>query len=113
VLEVVHAGSVARSNSERLVVKSSVKPKPNESEILDWCLAYLATNFKTPREHIRPHEKFARLGMDSAASVFFIVELEDWLGAELPTEIVFAHPTPAELAHYIAGRYGAQSGASS
>ena len=83
-----------------------MKSSPNESEILDWCLVYLATNFKMPREHIRPREKFARLGMDSAASVFFIVELEEWLGVDLPTEIVFEHPTPAELAHYIARRYG-------
>jgi acyl carrier protein len=40
--------------------------------------------------------------MDSAASVFFLVELEEWLGIELPTEIVFAHPTPAELARHVA-----------
>jgi acyl carrier protein len=40
--------------------------------------------------------------MDSAASVFFLVELEEWLGIELPTEVVFAHPTPAELARYVA-----------
>jgi acyl carrier protein len=65
-----------------------------------------------PREHIRPHDKFARLGMDSAASVFFIVELEDWLEVELSTEIVFSNPTPAELAHYIAQRYASQSRAS-
>jgi acyl carrier protein len=82
----------------------------NESEILDWCVAYLASTFKMPREHIRPHAKFASLGMDSAASVFFIVELEEWLGIELPTEIVFTFQTPGELARHIAARYGAQSG---
>jgi acyl carrier protein len=91
-----------------LAVKGSVKPNRNESEILDWCVAYLASTFKTPRERIRPHAKFASLGMDSAASVFFIVELEEWLGIELPTEIVFTFPTPGELARHIAARYGAQ-----
>jgi acyl carrier protein len=45
--------------------------------------------------------------MDSAASVFFIVELEEWLGIELPTEVVFTFPTPGELARHIAARYGA------
>jgi acyl carrier protein len=90
-----------------------MKSNPSESDILDWCMAYLADTFKKPREHIRPHEKFARLGMDSAASIFFIVELEEWLGVELSTETVFAYPTPAELAHYLARRYAEQSRASS
>ena len=87
-------------NSEVLVASN-----PSESEILDWCMAYLAKTFKTPADRMRPHAKFARLGMDSAASVFFIVELEEWLGVELPTEIVFAYPTPAELARYVAERH--------
>src|SRR5262249_51109990 len=60
-------------------------------------MAYLARTFKTPVDRIRPHAKFARLGMDSAASVFFLVELEEWLGGGLPTEIVFAHQRPLNL----------------
>jgi acyl carrier protein len=74
-------------------------------------MAYLAKTFKTPADRIRPHAKFARLGMDSAASVFFLVELEEWLGIELPTETVFAYPTPAELARYVAERQMLESGA--
>ena len=86
-----------------------MKSNPSESEILDWCMGYLARTFKTPVDRIRPHAKFARLGMDSAASVFFLVELEEWLGVELPTEIVFAYPTPAELARYVAKRHLSES----
>jgi acyl carrier protein len=72
-------------------------------------MAYLARTFKTPVDRIRPHAKFARLGMDSAASVFFLVELEEWLGIELPTETVFAYPTPAELARYVAEHHMSKS----
>jgi acyl carrier protein len=74
-------------------------------------MAYLAKTFKVPPDRIRPDAKFARLGMDSAASVFFLVELEEWLGIELPTETVFAYPTPAELARYVAERHMSESGA--
>ena len=78
-----------------------------ESEVCDWCLAYLAKTFNIPAARIDPHAKFARLGMDSAASVFLIVELEEWLGLELPSTIVSEYPTPAQLARYIAVRHSA------
>ena len=74
-------------------------------------MAYLARTFKTPVDRIRPHAKFARLGMDSAASVFFLMELEEWLGVELPTEVVFEYRTPAALARYIAERHMSESSA--
>jgi acyl carrier protein len=90
-----------------------VKSNPNESEIRDWCVTYLAKSLKLSPERIDPQAKFARLGMDSAASVFLVAELEDWLGVELSIELVFEHQTPAALARYLAGRCAARSGASS
>jgi len=85
--------------------KLFVKSNPTELEICNWCVAYLAKSFNTPAERIDPSARFARLGMDSAASVFFVVELEEWLGIELPTEIVFTYPTPARLSQHIAQHY--------
>jgi len=73
-----------------------------ELKIRNWCADYLAKSLQLPLERINPQTKFARLGMDSAMSVFFLVELEDWLGTELASEIVFDHPTIAELARYLA-----------
>ena len=87
--------------------RSDASARPTETDIRDWCVAYLARTFKLPPQRVDPQAKFARLGMDSAASVFFIVELEEWLGVELSTDIVFEHQTPAALARYIAGRYAA------
>jgi acyl carrier protein len=93
-----------------LVTICSVKSNPSESEIRDWCVAYLARTFEVSPDRIHPNANFARLGMDSAALVFFIVELEEWLGLELKTEIVSQHQTPAALARYVAGRYAASNG---
>jgi len=55
-------------------------------------MAYLARTFKTPVDRI-------------------LMELEEWLGVELPTEIVFAYPTPAELARHVAERHMSESSA--
>jgi acyl carrier protein len=77
-----------------------------ESEIRDRCTNYLAKLLNRPAKLIDPHAKFARLGVDSAKSVFLLMELEEWLAIELPTDIIFEYPTIAQLAQHIA-RYRA------
>ena len=77
---------------------------PSEAAIRDWCVEYLARTLDLPDHTIDPEITFARLGLDSANSVFLIVELEDWLGLELTPDLVFEHPTICELAHHLAER---------
>ncbi len=100
-----HASSIDAS--------SCVKSNPTESEIRDWCIAYLAKSLKLSAERIDPQAKFARLGMDSAASVFLVADLEDWLGLDLSVELIFEHQTPAALARYLAERCAGQKSAAS
>ena len=49
------------------------------------------------------------MGLDSATSAYFVVELEEWLGSELDPEVVFDHPTIADLARFIVTRPGGGS----
>jgi acyl carrier protein len=88
-----------------------MKAYPTESEICEWCVAYLAESLKRPLERIDSQAKFARLGLDSTASVFFVSDLEDWLGLDLNVELIFEHQTPAELARYLAARCAARQSA--
>ena len=77
---------------------------PSEDAIRDWCVAYLARTLDLPDQTIDPEMTFARMGLDSANSVFLIVELEDWLGLELTPELLFEHPTIRVLARHLAER---------
>jgi acyl carrier protein len=84
--------------------------KSSESAIREWCIKYLARTLDLPEQGVDADTKFARLGLDSANSVYLIVELEDWLGIELTPDLVFEHPTIAELAWHLAGRIASESG---
>lgn len=77
---------------------------PSEAAIRDWCVGYLARTLDLPGQMIDAEMTFARMGLDSANSVFLIVELEDWLGLELTPELLFEHPTIGELARHLAER---------
>jgi acyl carrier protein len=83
---------------------------PSESEIGDWCVKYLARTLKLLDQNIDQDATFARLGLDSANSVYLIVELEDWLGLELTPDLVFEHPTISDLARYLARRIAGENG---
>ena len=82
---------------------------PSETEIRQWCVKYLARTLELPEETVDPDAKFARLGLDSANSLYLIVELEEWLGIELTADVIFEHPSIAELAHHLAGRAAGDS----
>ena len=63
-----------------------------------------------PDQNIDADVKFARLGLDSANSVYLIVGLEDWLGLELTPDLVFEHPTISDLARYLAKSIAGENG---
>lgn len=77
--------------------------KISEDAIRSWCLDYMRRVIADPAVPVGPDVTFPRIGLDSATSAYFVVELEEWLGIELDPEIVIAHPTIAELAHHLAG----------
>lgn len=74
-----------------------------EAEITAWCVAHLAKALRRPGEKIDPQIKFARLGVDSAMTVYLVLELEEWLGRELAPEVTFEYPSIAQLARHLAG----------
>jgi acyl carrier protein len=76
----------------------------SEAAIRDWCVQYLARTLDLPGQTIDAEMTFARMGLDSANSVFLIVELEDRLGLELTPDVLFEHPTIGELARHLAQR---------
>ena len=78
-----------------------------ETEIRQWCLAYLARTVEESSIAIGPDIPFPQMGLDSATSAYFIVELEEWLGVELEPELVFDYPTVGDLARHIAARQAA------
>lgn len=82
------------------------RAKPTESEIRDWCLDYVRRTVDDPSIAVGPEIPFGQMGLDSANSAYFIVELEEWLGAELEPELVFDYPTIGELARHIVVRQG-------
>lgn len=75
-----------------------------KQEISALCVDQLAEILRIPRATIDTSAKFARLGLDSAMSVYLVMELEEKLNLELDYDMLAEYPTIETLAAYLAGK---------
>jgi acyl carrier protein len=76
-----------------------------------FCIESIAKILRVPHASINPEAKFSRLGLDSAMSVYFLMDLEERLSVELSPDNFYDHPTISALAGYLADKYGARPAA--
>lgn len=72
------------------------------SEIIAWCQTYMANLLDVSPNQIGPDADISDLGLDSAAAVSMILDLEAKLGRELDPAILFEYPTLRALADVLA-----------
>ncbi|MEJ0078908.1 MAG: acyl carrier protein [Alphaproteobacteria bacterium] len=82
-----------------------------KEEISTFCVDQLAEILRIPKGQIDVNAKFARLGLDSAMTVYLLMELEDKLNLELSPETFYDHPTVDALSAHLAEKLAAQPAA--
>lgn len=73
-----------------------------ETEIRTLLTTKLAARLGIDPASLDPQESFSRYGLDSAGATGLIAELSAELGIPLSPTLVWAHPTPEELARHLA-----------
>ena len=71
-------------------------------EISKFCVDQLAEILRIPKEQVDVNAKFTRLGLDSAMTVYLLMELEDRLNLELSPDTFYDHPTVNDLSAHLA-----------
>ena len=80
-----------------------------KDEISAFCVEQLAEILRIPKDTIDVNAKFTRLGLDSAMTVYLLMELEDKLNLELSPETFHDHPTIEALSAHLAEKTAAQA----
>ena len=73
-----------------------------KDEIAAFCVDQLVDILRVPKETVDVNMKFTRLGLDSAMTIYLVMELEDKLRLELDHEMLADYPTITELSAYLA-----------
>lgn len=71
-------------------------------EIQTWLINYLAELFEIEPSEVDLLTPFTGYGLDSAATVVMVSDLEHWLGCRLPESILFDHSTIEKLSLHLA-----------
>jgi acyl carrier protein len=79
-----------------------------KQEISDFCVNQLAEILRIPKQQVDVKATFARVGLDSAMTVYLLMELEDRLNLELSPETFYDHPTVDDLSAHLAEKVTAR-----
>lgn len=74
----------------------------NAEQLEDWLSSRIAAKLNQPAQQIDPEMPFNSLGLDSVNVMDLIVELDDLLGCEIESTIVWDYPTIRLLSEYVA-----------
>jgi acyl carrier protein len=78
-----------------------------KDQISAYCVDHVAEILRVPKEGIDTNSNFARLGLDSAMSVYLVMELEEKLNLELDSDTLVDYPTIDALSAFLAEKAGA------
>lgn len=76
----------------------------SDQDVEQLCRSRLAAMLDLDESAILPDTTFASLGLDSAAAVHFVLDIEQEMGIELYPGVTGDHPTVAQFAEYVGGR---------
>ena len=82
-----------------------------KEEISTFCVDQLAEILRIPTDKVDVNTKFTRLGLDSAMTVYLLMELEDKLDLELSPETFYDHSTVDALSAHLAEKTAARAAA--
>ncbi|MEU4243565.1 acyl carrier protein [Actinoplanes sp. NPDC026619] len=75
-----------------------------EADLQEWLCQELAARLEIPGGRIDPAEPMSAYGLDSLRAVAVLTEVEEHVGFEIDSDVLWDHPTVADLARYLAAR---------
>jgi len=71
-------------------------------KIEDWLISYLADLLEMDKDEVDVTTPFERYGLDSATTVGLVGDLEEWLGCNLDSTLLYDYPTIKSVSEHLA-----------
>ena len=83
------------------MTQTIVEKQLETTEVLAWVTLKFADWLEMSPEELEPERPISSYGLDSISAVTLTVQLEDELGVELDTALLWEHPTLKGLAQHL------------
>jgi acyl transferase domain-containing protein/acyl-CoA synthetase (AMP-forming)/AMP-acid ligase II/acyl carrier protein len=100
-LDIVAQWSLDTQNQVAPPVEQKQTETVNTQAIATWLIAKVSEQLQISPQAINISEPLAQYGLGSLAAVRISGELQEWLGRELPTTLLYDYPSIAALAKYL------------
>ncbi|MES2218889.1 MAG: AMP-binding protein [Pseudomonadota bacterium] len=107
------SGKIQRQTCKKMYIENELKITAkwrnhlqewvDKAEIINCITTYLAKNFKTPIENIKPETKISDFGIDSIQMAALSVELEKIVKLPIPEKIFYECATIQDMADFLIG----------
>lgn len=85
---------------------STPQVAPTSEQIRKWVLQWLARELETNLAAVAEAGDFMTLGVSSRQAVTMTADLGDWLGLDLPPNLLFIYPDLASLVGFLSESVG-------
>lgn len=76
----------------------------NTVKIEEWLISYLAELLEMDKDEVDTATTFERYGLDSASAVGLVGDLEEWLGCNLDSTLLYDYPTIESVAKHLSAK---------
>lgn len=83
---------------------SDLRDIKSESAIVRWCAEYIGNLLEIPPERIGPDDELDNFDMDSAVLTSMLIDMEEWVGVDLPPSLLFSQRTLRAIAQAVMAR---------
>ncbi|WGS51165.1 acyl carrier protein [Paraburkholderia sp. D15] len=83
---------------------NAVMQDSQQQRIVYWCADFIGKVLNVDPISIGPDDEFDSFGLDSALTTSMIIEMENWLNAEVSPSVFFEQVTLGDIAAEIARR---------
>lgn len=86
------------------ILSETSEPSLHPASVVTWCKEYIAKAVDIPISDLDEEADLDSIGLDSAITTSMLLDMEEWLGMEIPPSVLFENSSLSAIARDVVQR---------